>query len=145
MKKPRWSTRTVIRYALFQIPDLAILILILVLVRRWIDLPSWLTWGFITFWMLKDIILFPLFWRAYDRSPANDPFSAVGARGTAENRLSPSGFIRVKNELWRAEVIGEGQGVNEGETVRVEAVRGLTLLVRPEKQEGPVDEEDFHG
>ncbi|MEW6377912.1 MAG: NfeD family protein [Thermodesulfobacteriota bacterium] len=134
MKRSGWSSRTVIRYILFQIPSLALLTVILFVVRRYVDLPGWFVWGFILIWMAKDAILFPFVWRAYDRSRERMLHGMVGEKGIAEERLDPSGYIRIHGELWKAELIGGGPPVEKGESVRVQGIRGLVLLVRPESK-----------
>jgi membrane protein implicated in regulation of membrane protease activity len=128
MKKP-WSSRIIVRYVLLQLPALAVLVVLLVLVKRWIDLPSWFIWGLICLWIAKDIALFPLTWRAYDQDRAKAGSSMVGARGIAEERLNPSGYMRVGGELWHAEAVGDAPPIERGEVVRVQGIRGLTLLV----------------
>ena len=128
MKKP-WSSRIIVRYVLLQLPALAVLVVLLVLVKRWIDLPSWFIWGLIGLWIAKDIALFPLTWRAYDQDRAKAGSSMLGERGIAEERLNPSGYIRVGGELWQAEVMGDAPPIERGEGVRVQGIRGLTLLV----------------
>jgi len=135
MKNPRWSSRVLIRYALFQIPSLALLILILILAREWLNLQTWFFWGFIILWVAKDALLFPFVWRAYDREGPKDVHSLVGTEGIVEERLDPSGYIRVHGELWQAEVMGEAPPIEKGEAVWVRGIRGLTLLVQP--MEGP--------
>lgn len=128
MKKP-WSSRIIVRYVLLQLPALAVLVVLLVLVKRWIDLPSWFIWGLIGLWIAKDIALFPLTWRAYDQDRARAASSMVGVRGIAEERLAPSGYIRVHGELWQAELAADSHPVERGERVRIQGIRGLTLLV----------------
>ena len=128
MKKP-WSPRIIVKYVLLQLPALAVLVVLLVLVKRWIDLPSWFIWGLIGLWIAKDMALFPLTWRAYDQDRARAGSSMVGARGIAEERLNPSGYIRVRGELWQAEVVGDAPPIERGEGVRIQGIRGLTLLV----------------
>jgi membrane protein implicated in regulation of membrane protease activity len=128
MKKP-WSSRIIIRYALLQIPSLIILIVLLALAKRWVDLPSWFTWGLIGLWVVKDAALFPLTWRAYDQDRERDLGAMVGERGTAEERLNPLGYIRVRGELWKAELTDDARPIEKGEEVRVQGIRGLTLLV----------------
>jgi len=130
MNATRWSSRVVIRYALLQIPALALLIVLLFLVKRWVDLPHWFIWGIILFWVAKDVILFPLTWRAYDQDRPRGAYSMVGARGIAEERLAPSGYIRVHGELWQAEVMGDSLPIERGESIRIQGIRGLTLLVQ---------------
>lgn len=130
MNATRWSSRVVIRYALLQIPALALLIVLLFLVQRWVDLPQWFIWGIILFWVAKDVILFPLTWRAYDQDRSRGAYSMVGVRGIAEERLAPSGYIRVHGELWQAEVMGDSPPIERGESIRIQGIRGLTLLVK---------------
>ena len=130
MKKPGWPVQVVMRYALFQIPGLVLLILILILVRRWVDFPSWFFWGSVFIWIVKDAVLFPFVWRAYDWSRSRDVHSLVGTEGIVEERLAPSGYIRVHGELWQAEMIREGPPIEKGEGVRIQGIRGLVLLVQ---------------
>jgi membrane protein implicated in regulation of membrane protease activity len=59
----------------------------------------------------------------------------IGTEGIAEERLDPSGYIRVHGELWRAEVIDKTIPVEKGETVLIERAYGLTLLVKPTSKE----------
>ena len=138
MDRRAWSAPIIVRYALYQLPALVVLILILVFVRRWVDLPGWLGWGLVALWVAKDVVLFPFTWRAYDRSGRQrvDLTQMVGALGIAEERLAPSGFVRVRGELWHAEVEGGGPPVERGEAVRVRDIHGLRLLVVPEDVEG---------
>jgi membrane protein implicated in regulation of membrane protease activity len=130
-----WPIRVLFRYALFQIPGLAGIIFILILIRRWVDLPPWFFWGVVAIWLAKDVILFPLVWRAYDRDRLKESHSLVGTEGTVEKQLAPSGYIRIHGELWRAQVVEHGSLIQKGQTVKVQGIRGLTLLVRPEGQE----------
>ena len=54
----------------------------------------------------------------------------VGTLGIAQEKLAPRGQILVHGELWLAETTAESaQAVQPGDTVKVRAVRGLTLLV----------------
>ena len=131
-----WSIRTVIAYALLQLPALALLILALILVQRWIEIPAWFFWGLISIWVAKDIILFRYTWRAYDwNRPPSGVNSMIGARGIAEERLNPSGYIRIGGELWKAEVAEGDPPIERGGGVRVKGAQGLTLRVEPDKEE----------
>jgi membrane protein implicated in regulation of membrane protease activity len=126
--------RTVLRYLLYQTPGWALLLLILIGMGRWTDLPSWVIWVVLALWLAKDAILFPFVWRAYDRDRLEGLHSLVGFEGIVEERLAPSGYIRVHGELWQAEIVDKGRPLEKGETVRIEAVRGLTLLVQPKER-----------
>ena len=132
MNERRWSARVVVRYAIFQVPAVVLLALVLTLVRRWVNIPTWSAWGLVGLWVVKDVILFPFVWRAYDTDNAMAANSMVGARGIAKDRLNPSGYIQVRAELWQAEVIGDGPPIDRGQRVRVRGICGLKLLVQPD-------------
>ncbi|MGQ9646880.1 MAG: NfeD family protein [Thermodesulfobacteriota bacterium] len=123
------QTRVFVRYALFQIPALVQLILILILIRQWVNLPGWFFWGAIAVWLAKDVILFPFVWRAYDRDRFKELHSLVGIEGIVEERLAPTGYIRVHGELWQAETIGPETCIERGERVRIRGIKGLRLQV----------------
>jgi len=131
MKKKGWSTQVVLKYSLFQLPGLVLFFLILILVQRWTDLPLWFIWGLLILWVIKDVVLFFFVWRAYQR--VANPL--IGMKGVAEEQLAPSGYVRVRSELWKAEVIYSNPRIDKGEVVKVRGIRGLTLLVEPHNDE----------
>jgi membrane-bound ClpP family serine protease len=134
-----WSSRIIGRYTLLQLPALALLLMALVLVQRWIEIADWIFWGSIMVWIAKDVILFFFTWRAYDTTAARPGRSMVDARGITQNRIAPSGFIHVRGELWKAEVWGGGRPIEIGERVKVINIKGLTLIVQPEDEQEPDD------
>ncbi|HUT70336.1 MAG TPA: NfeD family protein [Desulfatiglandales bacterium] len=133
MGKRRWSRRVVIKYTLLQLPALVFLALILHVIRQWVEIPAWLIWGIIALWVVKDVVLFFFVWRAYDQNPLADANSMVGLHGVAKDRLAPSGYVEVHGELWQAEVMEGGPPVESGKGIRVRGIRGLTLIVQPDK------------
>lgn len=94
-------------------------------------LPTWLFWGVIVVWVVKDAVLYPLVWRAYNPEQSESVISLVAARGIAKERLAPSGYIHVRGELWKAKLMKNCPPVAEGDAVRVNARRGFTLVVQP--------------
>jgi membrane-bound ClpP family serine protease len=120
-----------VTYTLFQLPGLALVIALIVIVEQWVDLPGWFIWLSLLIWILKDAILFPFVWRAYDWSGKGHVHSMIGLRGEAKDRLDPSGYASVRGELWRAHVLKGHPAVQEGQPIQVCDIRGLTLLVRP--------------
>ena len=54
----------------------------------------------------------------------------VGAEGKVRIPLDPVGQVFIEGALWRARADGEAE-IPLGSRVRVEAVDGLTLVVRP--------------
>jgi membrane-bound ClpP family serine protease len=123
--------RIVLRYARYQIPDVAIFALILFVLHQWVGLSLRLFIGLVTLWMVKYLVVFSFVWRAYDKPRPGDVTSLIGTQGIAEERLDPAGYVRVHGELWRAEVIGKTMAIEKGKTVLIERADGLTLLVKP--------------
>ena len=133
MKRPGWSSRVFLRYALWQLPGFTVFVVTLLLVSRWANLPRWLVWIGVILWVVKDLFFFPRVWRAYDSDPSRAAHSMVGKKGIVETPLRPSGLVRVHGEVWRAEARRGSLPVGAGETVRIEEVRGLTLIVHPDR------------
>ncbi|MFZ7110699.1 MAG: NfeD family protein [Desulfatiglandales bacterium] len=133
MKRPGVSARVVLKYSLLQIPGIVLVILILVLLQRWVTLPAWLFWTIVCVWIAKEVIFFPFVWRAYDSRGEEKGDDMIGQRGIAEQRLSPSGYVRVRGELWHAEIRDGDVPVERGEAVKVSDIRGLTLRVERDK------------
>ena len=134
--QPRdWSAGLVWRYTLFQIPALALLLIILIVIQQWIAMPAWLVWGLVIIWIIKDVALFPVTWRAYDWDDARKANSMVGRQGVVQEQLSPEGSVRVRGELWRARITEEGSPIDKGEAVRVREICGLTLVVEKVAEE----------
>ena len=133
MNEKRWSSRVIVRYALIQLPGLAVLVLVMFMLQWWVNIPMWLLWTIVLLSVVKDVILFPIVWRAYDKDSANHANSLTGLLGTSAERLSPAGHIRVRGELWRVEVVNADLPINKGTPVRVIGSRGLTLIVEPEE------------
>jgi membrane protein implicated in regulation of membrane protease activity len=122
-----------IKYILLNIPELAAVILILIIVEYWVVLPAWLFWSIIGFSIVKDAVLFPFVWRAYGGEQTGQPRSMIGERAIARERLAPSGYVQIHGELWRAEKIGDGPPIEIGQTVKIVKMKGLTLMVEPVK------------
>lgn len=139
MKNERWISRAARRYLILQLPGAVLFVIALILVRRWIDLPVWLFWGLIMLWVGKDVVLFPFVRKAYEPQEGGNPM--IGALGVAEDRLAPSGYVRIGGELWKAQALGNSIAIDRGETVRVRAVEGLTLIVE-HASKSPEEEQD---
>jgi membrane-bound serine protease (ClpP class) len=73
-------------------------------------------------------VLVRLAWRARRNKQMLGPEALLGAVGIAQQAIAPQGQILVHGELWLAE---SATPVSQGESVRVRAVEGLTLLVEP--------------
>jgi membrane-bound serine protease (ClpP class) len=65
--------------------------------------------------------------RALARRPMLGASGLVGTLGVAREKLAPEGQVALHGEIWRA--VAQGEPVDEGTTVRVVDVNGLTLTV----------------
>jgi membrane protein implicated in regulation of membrane protease activity len=129
------SQRTVAKYILFQLPELAVVCVLAIGARSWVGLPDWAAAGIIALWVIKDAVLFPFVRIAYQPGSSGGAAGMVGARGTAQEALQPSGYVRISAELWRAELRSGTPPVERGDRVRVTGVDGLTLMVEPDDSE----------
>ncbi len=120
--------RTVIRYTLMQLPELIILVIALFLVKRYVVIPWLVLGGIISFWVIKDVILYFYTWRAY--IPRDDD-SMTGKRGIALERIVDIGYIDIKGEKWIA-LNGSDIPIVKGNNVIVIDRKGLTLAVMAE-------------
>ena len=130
MERKGWSARIVLRYTLLQVPFTALLIVVLIFMRKWVDLPIWFVCGLIALLVIKDIALFPLVWRSYDPDIPALTNRMEGALGIAIDDLHPTGYVEIGAERWQAEVLGGGPSIRRGQRVRVSGINGLTLLVQ---------------
>lgn len=130
--RPEQQLRPLTKYLLLQIPGWLVVAVILALLSQWVDLPLWAAIGLLLLWIIKDLVLFPLLRTAYEPGGKGGIERLIGAQGIAEEQLAPSGYIRVGSELWRAEALAADEPIPPGSRVKVQAVRGLTLLIKPE-------------
>ena len=80
-------------------------------------------------------MLFPFVGRYYDPGYNKGWFSMIGQEGVVHKPLTPTGTVRIRGEVWRAEVEDSDAGVDTGTPVVVQNIRGLTLHVAPLKPE----------
>jgi membrane-bound serine protease (ClpP class) len=65
----------------------------------------------------------------------------IGAPAEVRTSLDPEGQVWIEGALWRARLTGDGAPLRPGDRVTVEAIEGLTLVVRPAPpSESPAEE-----
>jgi membrane protein implicated in regulation of membrane protease activity len=126
-KKP--PPAAIIRYVLLELPGLALLIVVVVLLRKWLDLPGLFAWSVVGLWVAKDIVLFPFLWRMYHPDPGPDRYDMVGRTGIALSRIDPQGHVRIQAEIWKAVRPSGTPPIGKGAAVRVTGIEGLRLTV----------------
>lgn len=124
---------TLTKYLLLQVPGWVLAILVLTFLRYAIGLPHWVSIGLFCLWLIKDLVMYPLLRTAYESGVKTGVEQLIGTRGVAYNELSPRGYVRVRGELWQAEVRPSDPPVPPGSPVRVLAADGMTLIVKGEK------------
>ena len=119
----------VLRYSLYQLPELALgAIVLLVLLRLDLLSPAG-GWVLLGVWILKEIALFPLVRRAYEPGDPSGTASMIGRAAIVTERLDREGTVRVGPELWWACLPPGAEPAEKGAEVTVRAVEGLTLHV----------------
>ena len=103
--------------------------------HHWLGLHQGLALAGVAAFVLKDLALYPFVRHAYEVEPRRPGEHLEGQLAVAEDDLAPRGFVRLGHELWRARLAPGSPPVARGERVRVEAVEGLSLRVRPEPGE----------
>ncbi|HEX8754229.1 MAG TPA: NfeD family protein [Solirubrobacterales bacterium] len=65
----------------------------------------------------------------------------IGSVGEARTDVDPQGQIYLAGAIWAARTASEEEPVRLGDKVRVEAVEGLTLIVRPQARSAEPERE----
>ena len=117
------------RYLLFQLPELVLVGLVLLVLVGLDVLGAGLAWALLALWLVKEVVLFPFVRGAYEPSDPSGVASLLGATGVVTDRLDLAGTVRVGPELWSARLEAGSDPVEVGAAVRVVSVEGLRLTV----------------
>ena len=112
-----------------QIPGLILLIIALIILSRFINIKTWLIITIILIWIVKDIALFPKVWKAYDISSPTPMEQLIRMDGIVMTSLNPVGYVKVKGELWKAEIRDAQFTAEKGDKIEVVDARGMLLIV----------------
>ena len=127
------------RYTAFQIPGW-----LLAAIGGWwiyttLGVPLWVAAGVLVVWVIKDYALYPVLRFAYEADHRRPIEYLIGTKGTAVDSLDPTGYVRVRGELWMAtrdKSDESGSPVGSGSAVQVTAVDGTMLVVKQQEVEG---------
>jgi membrane-bound ClpP family serine protease len=115
--------------------DWGLLAALLLAAVRWFGLPVWGALALLGAWISKDILLYPSARRFYESQPAERRI--VGEEGVTLSPIDPEGFARVHGEVWQVRLVAGGAPLPAGARVRVADVRGLQLVIEPERRPYP--------
>jgi len=118
---------TVKRYILFQIPELIITLLVLIIIRHFYEFPFWIIIVVMIGSVLKDVVMFHYTWTAYIVHSPDDYANVKGKTCVAVEDFEKKGMVRINAELWKART---DYPVQKGDKLVVENVKGLELFVR---------------
>jgi membrane protein implicated in regulation of membrane protease activity len=119
-----------IRYTLLQVPGWLLLGIVLwwATGKGYIGLA--LAIAIMAAWVLKDVALYPLSRKAFQKGPAIGPATLIGRHAETVTDLAPTGQIRIDGELWTARPHNE-ESIPAGHRIVIIDIDGLTLLVEP--------------
>jgi len=124
-----WRLPLAARYALIQLPELALVAIPLYLMVAVGWLPARWAWIAAAAWVVKDVLLYPLYRHALRDAPPHGVAALVGREAEVVEALAPLGQVRLQGERWRARS-SDGTPLRPGQRVVVTGYRGLTLEVR---------------
>jgi membrane-bound serine protease (ClpP class) len=74
-------------------------------------------------------------WEAHrNQPPRTGAEELVGSAAEARSSIDPTGRVWLEGTIWSARLAEDASPIHAGDRVTVEAVDGLTLVVRPEPQ-----------
>jgi membrane protein implicated in regulation of membrane protease activity len=117
------------RYLLFQIPGWALAAALLIALHYWFDLSTRTAVVVYAAYVVKDFLLYPFLRRSYEVEHRTQIEHHIGHEAKVTEPLNPTGFVRVRGELWRARIRDGNGPLEAGTTVRIAGVEGWTLLV----------------
>ena len=128
------SARLIYAIVSILLEEAAIVVIALVgLPQLGIEIPLGVLIAVMVVFAILSILLYQAGSRALRMKPV--ALSAMtGSKGKVVNALAPTGLIKIKDELWEAESVGDKIGI--GKEVIVVGQDGLKLLVRKPDKDG---------
>ena len=124
MKYRRYTVLTITTTLLEEAALVAVVLWLLPRVA--INIPIW---GLIIMMVALGVynsINYRLSKKALVKKPMISP--DIGSRGRTTTPISPTGYVRVNGELWRA---SSSSTIDAGEEIAVAGMEGMTLLISP--------------
>jgi membrane protein implicated in regulation of membrane protease activity len=124
MKHRRYTALAITTSLLEQTALVAVVLWLLP--RIAINIPLWGLILMMTALGVYNYINYRLGRKALTKKPMISP--NIGSRGRTTTPISPTGYVRINGELWRA---SSDSTIDAGEEIAVVGIEGMTLLVSP--------------
>lgn len=116
-------------YLIREFAELALLIAVLALIKRFVEIPIWVLVGLPLAKLFSSAGFYVLLLRrAFRRPGCAGAERLVGRTAAVVAPLDPSGFVKVGGEIWSAES-ADGVTIPQHGEVEITAVHGNTILV----------------
>lgn len=124
-----WSRQVLLKYFAIQLAGWGVVLILTWFAAELFTWPKKIVWIVVGVWAVKDVLLYPFVWRAYEHRETHAfAYPAAGVEGVVLRRLDPSGTVRIGGERWNAVAEGD-RTIDAGERVRVVGRDGMTLVV----------------
>ncbi len=124
------SGRLILAIISIILEEAALAVIVLVgLPKADINLPVYVLVIIMLGWVVAAVLIYRAGSRALKTEVVKGFETMVDSRGRVVKALAPEGMVRIKGELWQAQV-EEGE-IAEGEEIVVLARQGRKLIVRP--------------
>lgn len=133
MNKQGWNKKTLMRYALLQIPGILLAGMTLWFLHNFFGISHRLARFLFLLWLAKDALMFFFVWPAYQVNEGDGWYSLVGLQGVTRDALRPEhaeGYIRIQGVLWKARLDNGHRPIKPGTKVVVVGRQGIKLTVR---------------
>lgn len=120
-------------YLILQVPGILLAGLIFIVAHPWAGRPPSWAIGLFLLWVAKDVAVY-LVLREVFAPPHLGPEPLIGTPAVTQDRLAPTGCVRVGGELWTAEALRADEPIAARRNVVARERRGLTLVA--EAQDG---------
>ncbi|KAA3613094.1 MAG: hypothetical protein D8M58_12355 [Calditrichaeota bacterium] len=118
---------TIKRYILFQIPELLVTFLVLIIIHHFLEFPFWIVWVVMAGAIIKDVIMFHYTWTAYIVHSPEDYANVKGKSCIAVEDFEEKGMVSINGELWKAR--SENPVIKDDKLI-VQKIDGLELFVK---------------
>jgi membrane-bound ClpP family serine protease len=130
------------RYWLFQLPGYGAAFVVLGTLYYYEILDGFTCVLLFALWVVKDALMYPFLRDSYRAQKEQGRGVLIGMRGKLESDVQPTGWVRLRGELWQARANDEPSTLKQGELVQVVREEKLVLYVErvPEEDwdaEGP--------